>query len=51
MPAAGTTAPASSAGALTLGLAETLGGLTLAYAVRPDAIISLDLCPTLSDMR
>ncbi len=51
MPAAGTTAPATSAGALTLGLAETLGGLTLAYAVRPDAVISLDLCPTLSDMR
>ena len=51
MPAAGTTAPATNAGTLTLGLAETLGGLTLAYAVRPDAIISLDLNPTLSDMR
>jgi trimethylamine---corrinoid protein Co-methyltransferase len=51
MPAAGTTAPATNAGALTLGVAETLGGLTLAYAVRPDAIISMDLTPTLSDMR
>ena len=51
MPAAGTTAPATNAGTLALGIAETLGGLTLAYAVRPDAIISLDLNPTLSDMR
>jgi trimethylamine---corrinoid protein Co-methyltransferase len=51
MPAGGTTAPATSAGTLTLGLAETLGGLTLAYALREDAVISLDMCPTLSDMR
>jgi trimethylamine--corrinoid protein Co-methyltransferase len=51
MPAGGTTAPATSAGTLTLGLAETLGGMTLAYALREDAVISLDLCPTLSDMR
>lgn len=51
MPAGGTTAPASSAGTLTLGLAETLGGLTLAYSICEDAIISLDICPTLADMR
>jgi len=51
MPAGGTTAPATSAGTLALGLAETLGALTLAYAVDPDAIISLDICPTLTDMR
>jgi trimethylamine---corrinoid protein Co-methyltransferase len=51
MPAGGTTAPATSAGTLTMGLAETLGGLTLGYAVREDAMISLDLCPTLTDMR
>ena len=51
MPAGGTTAPATSAGTLTLGLAETLGGLTLAYAVRKDAIVSIDICPTLTDMR
>ena len=50
MPAGGTTAPATSAGALALGLAETLGALTLAYAVNPDAVISLDLCPTLTAM-
>jgi trimethylamine--corrinoid protein Co-methyltransferase len=51
MPAGGSTAPATSAGTLTLGIAETLGGLTLAYAVSEDAIISLDVCPTLNDMR
>lgn len=51
MPAAGTTAPATSAGTLTLGLAETLGGLTLAYSICEDAIVSLDICPTLADMR
>lgn len=51
MPAGGTTAPATSAGTLTLGLAETLGGLTLAYAIRQDAIISVDICPTLTDMK
>lgn len=51
MPAGGTTAPATSAGTLTLGIAETLAGLTLAYAINPQAIISLDVCPTLTDMR
>jgi trimethylamine--corrinoid protein Co-methyltransferase len=50
MPAAGTTAPASSAGALALGLAETLGALTLAYAIDENAVISLDVCPTLTSM-
>jgi trimethylamine--corrinoid protein Co-methyltransferase len=51
MPAGGSTAPATSAGTLTMGIAETLGGLTLAYAIREDAIVSLDVCPTLNDMR
>jgi trimethylamine--corrinoid protein Co-methyltransferase len=50
MPAGGTTAPASSAGTLALGLAETLGALTLAYAIDADAVISLDVCPTLTAM-
>ena len=50
MPAAGTTAPATSAGALTLGIAETLGGLVLGYAIDEDALVSIDVCPTLSDM-
>ncbi|MFH1928317.1 MAG: trimethylamine methyltransferase family protein [Chloroflexota bacterium] len=51
MPAGGTTAPATSAGTLTLGIAETLGGLVLGYAIDPQALISVDVCPTLSDMR
>jgi trimethylamine---corrinoid protein Co-methyltransferase len=51
MPAGGTTAPATSAGTLTLGIAETLAGLTLGYAIDPQAVISLDVCPTLTDMR
>ncbi len=50
MPAGGTTAPATSAGTLALGLAETLGALTLAYAIDRDAVISLDVCPTLTAM-
>ena len=50
MPAAGTTAPARSAATLALGLAETLGAMTLAYAIDPDADISLDICPTLTAM-
>jgi len=50
MPAGGTTAPASSAGTLALGLAETLGALTLAYAIDPKAVVSLSLCLTLTAM-
>jgi trimethylamine--corrinoid protein Co-methyltransferase len=50
MPAGGTTAPASSAGTLVLGLAETLGALTLAYAIDENAVISLDVCPALTAM-
>lgn len=50
MPAGGTTAPATSASTLALGLAETLGALTLAYAIDRDAVISLDVCPTLTAM-
>jgi trimethylamine--corrinoid protein Co-methyltransferase len=50
MPAGGTTAPVTSAGTLTIGVAETLGGLMLAYAIDEDAMISIDVCPTLTDM-
>jgi len=50
MPAGGTTAPATSAATLALGLAETLGALTLAYAIDPDAVTSLDINPTLTAM-
>ena len=50
MPAGGTTAPATSASTLALGLAETLGAMALAYAIDPDAVISLDVCPGLTSM-
>lgn len=50
MPAGGTTAPATSAATLALGIAESLGGLMLGYAIDQDALISIDVCPTLSDM-
>jgi len=51
MPSAGTTAPATGAGTLALGLAETLAGLTLGYAVRRDAVLSLDCTAGYCDMK
>jgi len=51
MPSAGTTAPATGAGTLVLGLAETLAGLTLGYAVRRDAVLSLDFTGGYCDMK
>ena len=51
MPNAGATAPMHPAGALALGIAETLGGLVLALAVDRDAVVSLDVTPSFSDMR
>ncbi len=51
MPCAGTTAPASGAGALTMGIAESLGALVLGYAADPEAVLSVDVCPTYADMR
>lgn len=51
MPAGGTTAPITAAGVLAMGIAETLGGLMLGYAVDPDAIMSIDVCPTKADLR
>ena len=50
MPNAGVTAPIHPAGTLTMGMAETLGGLVLAYSINPDACISLDTTPSFSDM-
>lgn len=50
MPAGDTTAPATSAGTLALGMAETLGGLMLAYAIDEEAVIGIDVCPSLTDM-
>ena len=51
MPSAGTTAPATGAGALVLGLAETLAGLVLGYAVRQEAVLSLDFTGGYCDMK
>ncbi|MBN1809770.1 MAG: trimethylamine methyltransferase family protein [Planctomycetes bacterium] len=50
MPNAGATAPIHPAGTLALGVAETLGGLTLAYAAAPDAVVTIDVTPGFSDM-
>jgi len=51
MPSAGTTAPASGAGTLAVGLAETLAGLVLGKAVRTDAVLSIDATPGYCDMK
>lgn len=51
MPMGGISAPATSAGTLTLGIAETLGGLVLGYCVNPDAILRVDITPGLGDMK
>jgi len=51
MPNGGATAPMSAAALLTLGLAETLGGLVLGFAVDPNATMTIDLTPGYCDMR
>lgn len=51
MPAGGTTAPVTTAGTLAMGIAESLAGLVLGYSVDPEAIMSVDVCPTKADMR
>ena len=50
MPCAGTTAPATGAGTLAVGLAETLAGLVLGYAVDENAIMSIDFTGGYADM-
>jgi len=51
MPAGGTTAPATSAATLVVGLAETLSCLVLGFAVNPNVRMSVDVNPGLSDMK
>ena len=51
MPCGGSTAPVTFAGTLALGVAETLGGLVLGYAVDEHAVMSVDVTPGLLDMR
>ena len=51
MPNGGATAPVTAAGILAQGVAETLGGLILGYAVDENAIIGIDLVPSYADVR
>jgi len=51
MPAAGTTAPATSAATLMIGFAEVLIGLVLGYAIDENAILSMDHTGGFSDMK
>jgi trimethylamine--corrinoid protein Co-methyltransferase len=51
MPNGGMTAPITPAGILVTGIAETLGGLILGYAVDPDAVMSVDIIASQADMR
>jgi len=50
MPNAGLTAPMHPAAALTLGVAETLGGIVLAYSIDENACVSIDITPSFTDM-
>ncbi len=50
MPCGGTTAPVTAAGILALGAAESIGAMVLAYAVREDAVVGIDLTPSYADM-
>lgn len=51
MPNGGATAPVTAAGILALGIAETLGGLVLGFAVDPEATMTIDVTPGYCDMR
>ena len=51
MPCAGSTAPMTAAGTVALGIAETLGGLVLGFAVDPKATMTIDFTPGYCDMR
>lgn len=50
MPNGGATAPVTAAGTLALGVAETLAGVVLGYAVRDDAVVGVDMIPSVCDM-
>ncbi len=51
MPNAGATAPASGAGCLAQGLAESMSAVVLGYAIDPEAMLGLDITPGYCDMR
>jgi trimethylamine---corrinoid protein Co-methyltransferase len=50
MPNAGATAPMHPSGTLTLGIAETLAGMVLAYSVDINACVTVDITPSYCDM-
>ena len=50
MPCGGTTAPVTAAGILALGAAETIAPMALAYALRDDAVVAMDVTPSYADM-
>ncbi len=50
MPCGGTTAPVTAAGVLALGAAETIAPMVLAYAIREDAVVGMDITPSYADM-
>jgi len=50
MPNGGATAPATAAGNLVVGCAETLGALVLAYAIDEKAVVGVDIIPSYCDM-
>jgi len=50
MPAGGSTAPVTAAGILAQGAAETLAPVVLAYAIRDDAVVAMDVTPSYTDM-
>ena len=51
MPNAGATSPMTAAGTLALGVAETLGGLVLGFAIDQNATMTVDFTPGYCDMR
>jgi trimethylamine--corrinoid protein Co-methyltransferase len=51
MPCAATTAPASSAGTVVVGLAESLACVVLGFAVNPSVRMSVTINPSLADMK
>jgi len=51
MPCAGTTAPASIAGTIALGLAESLSGVVLGFAVNPEVRMGVVINPSVADMK
>jgi len=50
MPNAGATSPMNPAGTLAVAIAETLGGMVLAYSIDENACVTVDVTPSFCDM-